>query len=136
MKKILLGLILTFISLQTSAQITSSTSTNSNISISVSSDDDDYTYSAKFDSDKTSAAKLVILKSLGDPTDTTGRNSLWEGKGYSVNVREGRVEMEMDKDVVTKSFQLKIEDLGEQISEAVGSQKSPKRPKTPKTPRK
>ena len=135
MKKYIFALVLTFLSLQTFSQVSNSTTTNSNISISVSSDDDDYSYNARFDSDKTAAAKSVIVKTLGNPTDSTDRISLWEGKGYSVSVRQGRVEMEMDKEAVTKSFQLKLEDLGEQISEAVGSQKPSKSPKTPRIPR-
>lgn len=112
-----------------------STDTSSNISISVSSDDDDYSYSARFENDKTDAAKNVIVKALGKPTDETDRTAVWEGKGYSVSVRQGRVEMEMDKDEVTKSFQLKFEDLGDQVSESIGHVKPPKPPKPPKAPK-
>ena len=136
MQKIVFSLLMTFLSFQAFSQKTSrSTSTSSNISISVSSDDDDYSYNARFDSNKTSAAKSVIQKTLGNPTEATDRTAIWEGKGYSVSVRQGKIEMEMDKDAVTKSFQLKMEDLGEQISEAVGGQKAPTPPKKPKAPR-
>ncbi len=134
MKKILFSLAMLFMSLQAFTQTSSvKTSSNSNISISVSSDDDDYSYMARFDSDKTAAAKSVIMKTLGNATEQTDRTAIWEGKGYSVSLRQGKIEMEMDKDAVTKSFQLKIEDLGDQISETVGSQKAPKPPKSPHT---
>lgn len=136
MQKIVFSLLMTFLSFQAFSQKTStSTSTSSNISISVSSDDNDYSYNARFDSDKTSAAKSVIQKTLGNPTEATDRTAIWEGKGYNVSVRQGKIEMEIDKDAVTKSFQLKIEDLADQVSEAVGSQKTPTPPQKPKAPR-
>ncbi len=136
MQKIVFSLLMTFLSFQAFSQKTStSTSTNSNISISVSSDDNDYSYNARFDSGKTSAAKSIIQKTLGNPTEATDRTAIWEGKGYSVSVRQGKIEMEMDKDVVTKAFQLKMEDLGDQVSEAIGSQKAPAPPQRPKAPR-
>ncbi len=136
MKKIFFCFAMTLVSLQAFSQTTSSsTSSNSNVSISVSSDDNDYSYTAKFDTGKTEEAKTAIIKTLGHPSESTDRTSVWEGKGYSVSVRQGKIEMEMDKSAVTKSFQLKIEDLGDQISETVGSKKAPKPPKQPRTPK-
>ncbi len=135
--KNLLSIIATliFISWGNAQNSTVSTTSSSNISISVSSDDDDYSYSARFDEDKTDAAKNTIIKILGKPNDEIERTAVWEGKGYSVSLRQGKVEMEMDKDEVTKSFQVKFEDLGEQVSESVGSVKAPKPPKAPKAPK-
>ena len=136
MKKVLFGLAMVLLSIQTFSQHNSSVSSNSNVSISVSSDDDDYTYFAKFDTGKTAAAKSLIVKSLGNPTTESGKSSIWEGKGYEISIKEGKVEMELDKEAVTKSFQSKIEELGEQISETVGSKRSARTPKTPRTSRK
>lgn len=134
MKKIISILILTFLFSMNYAQTSksSSTTSSSNLSISVSSDDDDYTYTAKFDSDKTNDAKSVVVKTLGNPTEQTDRTAIWEGKGYSVSVRPGKIEMEMDFKKITKSFRLKLEDMADQISEALGSPKAPVPPKVPK----
>lgn len=134
MKNIITIIALTLLSSMLSAQTTKSSSktSSSNLSISVHSDDDDYSYTAKFDNDKTKAAQNVITKNLGEPTEKTDRTAIWEGKGYSVSVRPGKIEMEMDFEKVTKSFKLKFEDMGDQISESLGSPKSPVPPKPPK----
>ncbi len=133
MKNIITLITLTLLSAMLSAQTSkSSSSTTSNISISVSSNDESYSYNAKFESEKTHAAQSLIIKNLGDPTEKTDRTAIWEGKGYSVSVRPGKIEMEMDFEKVTKSFRLKFEDMGDQISEAVGSPKTPTPPKAPK----
>jgi len=136
MKKIAFALLLFVLTAQSKAQSNSvSTTTSSNLSISVSVDDDDYTYSASFDKDITEKVRQAIEKTLGKVTDGSGRTAYWEGKGYSVELRQGKVRLEMDKDVVTKSFQIKFEDLGDQISEALGHEKAPKPPKPPKAPK-
>lgn len=109
--------------------------TSTNLSISVSSDDDDYSYSAKFDDGKTKNVKEVITNTLGNPTEETDRTAVWEGKGYIVTVRPGKVMMEMDFGKVTKSFQLKFEDMGDHISEVLGSPKAPAPPAPPKAPK-
>jgi len=69
---------------------------------------------------------------LGKPTEETERTAIWEGKGYSTSLRKGKVELEMEFDQVTKSFRLKMEDLGDQISEVLGSPKTPEPPKPPR----
>lgn len=129
---ITLTLLSAMLSAQTSKSSSSSTTSSSNLSISVHSDDDDYSYTAKFDGEKTKIAQNAIIKNLGEPTEKTDRTAIWEGKGYSVSVRPGKIEMEMDFEKVTKSFRLKFEDMGDQISEALGSPKAPVPPKTPK----
>lgn len=105
---------------------------NRNVSISVNRYNDDYSYTARFNKDKTDAAKDVIVKTLGEPTEKTGQTSIWKGKGFSASVRQGRVEMEMDKDDVSKSFQAKFEAMGEEISESVGCKNKPKPPRPPR----
>lgn len=125
MKNCIAILVLAFFTSLSSAQSILS----SNISISVSSTDFNYSYSARFDNNKTEAAKNTIVMTLGNPTEETERTAVWKGKGYNVSLRQGKVKMEMVKDEVTKSFRVKIEDLGEEISESVGSVKAPKPPK-------
>lgn len=134
--KNLITVLFCFVSFQIWAQTTTvSTNTNSNLSISVSVDDSDYNYSASFDKENTSKVKQTLVKNLGKANDETERTAYWEGKGYSVELRQGKVKIEMDKGKTTKSFQLKIEDLGDQISETLGHNKSPKPPKPPKAPK-
>lgn len=132
MKNIILTITLFLFAAILNGQTSKTTSSSSSMSISVHSDDDDYSYSAKFDSEKTKAAQSVIIKNLGEPTEKTDRTAIWEGKGYSVSVRPGKIEMEMDFEKVTKSFRLKFEDMGDEISEALGSPKAPTPPKPPK----
>lgn len=132
MKNIILTITLFLFAAILNGQTSKTTSSSSSMSISVHSDDDDYSYSAKFDSEKTKAAQNVIIKNLGEPTEKTDRTAIWEGKGYSVSVRPGKIEMEMDFEKVTKSFKLKFEDMGDQISEALGSPKTPTPPNPPK----
>lgn len=129
MKNIMLFLVLVFTAALLSAQsITSTSSSSSNISISVSSTNTNYSYSAKFDKDKTHAAEKIVVSTLGMATDEDGRTRIWKGKGYSAKIRQGKVKLEMNKEEVTKSFKLKFEDLGEKVSEAIGSVKAPKPP--------
>lgn len=112
-------------------QNTSSSTTSSNISISVKSTNENYSYSSRFEKDKTEEAKTTLMETLGKPTEETDRTSFWKGKGYTVGLRQGRVTMDMNKDEVTKSFQVKFEDLGEQVSESIGSGRVPTPPKPP-----
>ena len=129
MKKTILFLVLIISTSLLSAQsITSTNSSSSSISVSVSSNNNDYTYSAVFDKEKTKAAKNTLVKILGKVSEETDHTSLWKGKGYSVSIRQGKVKMKMNKDEVTKSFQVKFENLGEEVSESIGSVKAPQPP--------
>lgn len=107
----------------------SSTST----SISVSSSDSKYDYSASFEKEKTDAVKRRIESSLGKANEQSDRIALWDEKGYTVTLRQGKVEINVDKSATTKSVQVKMEDLGDQISKALDSPKTPE-PPTPPTP--
>lgn len=132
MKNIIITVTLLLFAAILNGQTSKTTSSSSNVSISVSSNDNSYSYSAKFDNDKTREAKKIMIETLGKPTEETDRTAIWEGKGYSASLRQGKIEIEMDFDKVTKSFRLKVEDMGDQISEAVGSPKAPAPPKPPK----
>lgn len=112
------------------AQTSSTTfSSHSSTSISVSSDNNSYSYTAAFDNEKTTEVRKTIINSFGKPVESTSRTAYWEGDGFSISLKTGKVKIKLDK--ITnpgKSFHLKIEDLGDQISEALDS------PKTPPTP--
>ncbi len=114
----------------TNAQTTSSKTTSStNISVSISSTDDSYSYSARFEKPNTYEAKNAVINLLGKPTEETERGTIWKGKGYSVILRQGKIEMEMETAEVTKSFQMKFEDMCDQVSKSIGSPKTPIPPK-------
>lgn len=111
--------------------------TNShNTSISVSNDTQDYSYSAKFNSEKTEKIKKLVEEELGKPNESTGKTSVWKGKGYAVTIMNGKAVIEVEKTKVSKSFITKMENLGEEISEALDTPKAPTPPPTPKAPRK
>jgi len=114
-----------------STSVSTSVSNNSYLSISVSNTDFEYNYTASFDKENTESVKEVIEEVLGVALDKNTRTAYWEGTGYSVQLRQGRVKIEMEKEATTKSFQLKIEDLADQISETLGSEETPEPPKTP-----
>lgn len=136
MKKLAFAILLFALTANSEAQSSSvSTTTNSNLSISVSADDNDYSYSAAFDKKNTGTVRQTLEKTLGKANEESSRTASWEGKGYSVELRQGKVKMEMDKNKATKSFQVKFEDLGDQISETLGHEKAPKPPKPPKAPK-
>ncbi|GEM_PF-1342872 len=120
---------------QTSKSNVKVKNSSSNTSISTSQTDSSYAYSASFEKEHTSKVKNVITETLGNATEETERTAFWEGKGYNIELRQGKVKMEMDQNKVTKSFKLKMEDLGEQISETLGSSKTPEPPKPPKAPK-
>lgn len=114
-----------------STSVSTSVSNNSYLSISVSDTDFEYNYTASFDKENTESVKEVIEQVLGVALDKNARTAYWEGTSFNVQLRHGKVRIEMEKEKTTKSFQLKIEDLAEQISEALGSEDTPEPPKTP-----
>lgn len=132
MKNFILILII-LMSCHTTAQKKTTVSTNTKISVSVNDTDHTYTYSARFNKEKTEEVKNTIQNVLGNATEKTERTSIWEGKEYSVSLRSGKVEIEFQKDSTLKALKLKLEDLGEQISEVLDAPKTPRPPKTPKT---
>lgn len=130
MKNSVLIAFLTIFIISTNAQTTSSTITSSSsLSVAVSSTNDIYSYSARFDRPKTKDAKSAIINFLGEPSEETKRATSWKGKGYNVRLSKGKVEMKMHKSEVVKSFQLKFENMGDKISESIGSPKTPTPPK-------
>ncbi len=131
-------LLLTFMSVAFSAtvfaqsSVTTSTSTSSNLSISVSQNKSSYSYSAAFDKEKSQKVRELLNKRLGTATEETERTAIWEGKGYEVEMRRGKVSIEASKEKLTKSALLKLEDLGEEVSEVLGHQKTPVPPRPPR----
>jgi hypothetical protein len=119
------------------AQNTSEVKVNSssNTSIAVSNNNNDYSYSAKFHSEKTEKVKAIMVKELGKPTESSGKISVWEGKGYSATLKDGKAEIEVEKSKVSKSFLIKMEELGEDITEILDTPKAPKAPTPPPSPK-
>ncbi|GLB54035.1 hypothetical protein NBRC110019_30760 [Neptunitalea chrysea] len=126
MKHFVCILILGLLALNTNAQ--TGTHHSSSLSISVVENDSEYTYRASFDKGQTDKVKSAIKELLGAANDTTQRTALWEKKYYTVGLRAGRVNIEMDLNNSTKSTALKIKDLGEHISETLSSKKTPTPP--------
>lgn len=134
MKKYVFTFTLILLGIFAFGQISSkSTTTNSNLSISVSEKNSSYDYTASFDNEKTDKVRKEILKELGQPGNNSTRTFLWEGKDYSVQLKQGKVSIEFEKGTTTKSTQMKLKALGETISETLGSPKTPETPKPPKT---
>ena len=132
MKKLLLILLVGMFPAAVFSQTSVSTTTNSNLSISVSKTKSDYTYVAVFDKEKSDKVREVLNNRLGKPNEETERTAIWEAKGYEVELRKGKVSVEASKEKLTKAFLLKLEDLGEEVSEALGQQKAPTAPKPPR----
>lgn len=128
---ILISVLMLFTLMAKSQSISSKKTSSSTISVAVSSTNDLYSYSARFDTSKTDDAKNAIIKFLGKPSAETKRETNWRGNGYNVILSKGKVEMKLHKNEVVKSFQLKFENMGEEVSEFIGNPKTP----TPPNPR-
>ena len=106
-------------------------SNHSNTSISSSSTNKKFSYSAQFsNSEKDPEIQELIQTTLGTPTEQSKRFLIWEGKGYSVEFLTGKVSFELEIERTTKSVQLKLENLGEEISKILDSPKTPEPPQT------
>lgn len=126
---ILISVLMLFTFMANSQSISSKTTSSSTISVAVSNTNNLYSYSARFDTPKTKDAKNAIIKFLGEPSEETNRETSWRGNGYNVKLSKGIVEMKMHKSEVVKSFQVKFENMGEQVSESIGNPKTPTPPK-------
>ncbi|MDG3582627.1 MULTISPECIES: hypothetical protein [Galbibacter] len=136
MKKLIFAFALLFLSGGLWSQTTSvstSTSKNSYVSISKSETTSEYNFKASFDKENTAKVLQVIEKNLGAAIEKSDRFAYWEGTGYTLQLRQGKVKIEIQKEETTKSFQLKMEDLSEQISEILGHEDAPRPPRPPKT---
>lgn len=114
---------------------TSTNSTSTKLSVSVNDNNKNYKYTSAFDKSKTEEVRTTIIKELGQPNDSNNRRSIWEGKEYSVELRDGNVTVDLDKEKTIKSVELKLKDLSESISVVVGAPPAPpppiERPKKP-----
>ena len=116
-----IGLALSTMSALAQTSTTSVSSSRSSISVSVSNTKVKYSYSASFDKEKSDDVRDLLIKILGKAREESTRTSYWESKGYAVELRKGKVEIEVNKELVTKSLLVKLEDLGVQISKVLGS---------------
>lgn len=123
MKRIITMLILSMFVSTLSGQTSSVSKTNSSkTSISVSKGDNKYFYTSHFDFVKTAAARAIIVKNLGRPKEDNGQIALWEENGYSVSVRQGKVQIEVYFEKVDNSLISKIEKMADEISGTISAQ--------------
>lgn len=131
--KIILSIVLLLFSwyLSHAQEVSETRLKNLNVSVSINDTDDDYKYSAVFNSEKTEKIRDLLEKTFGKPTENYKKTSVWESKGYTANISEGKVVIRMDKRKVAKSFIKKIENLVEEISDILGSPQTPPVPPKP-----
>ena len=91
---------------------------NSNVSISSSNTDDSYSFIAKYSGSKDSELKDLIIKEMGSNnlTSTNGKSRWIANSGdeevYEIELRKGRLTMDVDKNIASPSLVKKIESLG------------------------
>ena len=125
----------TSVNAQKTKTSTTSTSSSTKVSGSVNDNNKNYKYTSAFDKSKTEEVRTTIIKELGQPNDSNNRRSVWEGKEYSVELKDGYVTVDLNKEKTIKSVELKLKDLSESISVVVGAPPAPpppiERPKKP-----
>lgn len=87
--------------------------------MSLSKGNDKYLYTSHFDSLKTVAAKAIITKNLGRPKEDNDRIEIWDEKGISVRVRQGKVQIEMYDDKADKALISKVEKMADEIQKTL-----------------
>jgi hypothetical protein len=101
-----------------SYSINDSDDQNGNVSISSNSSSDSYSFRAKYSGAKDSELKDLITKEMGSNNLTTDNGkSRWiansgEEEVYEIELRKGRLTMEVDKNIASPSLVKKIESLG------------------------
>lgn len=94
-------------------------------SISVSNSDDSYSLHATFDNFRTKNIEKLLSENLDKNLFSTDKNTkIWkkENNGqtaYSFVLKEGRLKVSIDKELISKSTFEKLETLGERISETL-----------------
>lgn len=93
-------------------------SKKSNVSISISSTDDYYSFSAKYSGDKDDELKDLLKKEMGTQNlkESKGKYT-WEVNSgneqvYEIELKNGKLSMEIDKTIASKSLIEKFEQLG------------------------
>ncbi|MDA3615884.1 hypothetical protein [Polluticaenibacter yanchengensis] len=108
---------------------------NQKISVSAHDDNKSFIYTASFDKQKTEEVKELITKELGATKESTEKNSSWDGKTYTIELKNGNIAINLNKEKTIKSMELKIKDLSESISEIIGAPPAPPAPiERPKKP--
>lgn len=100
---------------------TNTTTTHSKTSVNVSDSDEIYSYSAIFDLDK---SKKVIneIEQVFGKGKKEGNYTTWrDGEKLEIKAREGKITIEFEKGSTV--LYEKVKQLGESISETVGSKK-------------
>lgn len=106
---------------KTTYSMSDSDNQNSNVSISISSTDDSYSFRAKYSGSKDSELKDLITKEMGtnNLTSTNGKSRWIANSGdeevYEIELRKGRLNMDVDKNIAAPSLVKKIESLGKMV---------------------
>lgn len=107
------------------AKASSSQTKTTKTSISVSNSDDSYSLHAIFDNFRTKNIERLLFDNLDKNLFSSDKNAkIWkkENNGetaYSFVLKEGRLKVSIDKELVSKGTFEKLEALGERISEAL-----------------
>lgn len=112
-----------------SHSVSKSKSSSSHVSITAKDNGTEYSYRASFDDVLTEKVRETITVTLGAPNDATQRTAIWETNAYEIMLRNGKVTIELEKANTSKAQCTTIKDLGDQISEVLGSPKTPEPPK-------
>jgi len=101
-----------------SYSISDSDDQNGNVSISSNNSDDSYSFRASYSESKDSELKDLITKEMGanNLTNSNGKSRWVANSGkeevYEIELREGRLTMEVNKNIAAPSLVEKIESLG------------------------
>lgn len=102
----------------TTYSISDSDNQNSNVSISSSSTSDSYSFNAKHSGAKDSELKELVIKEMGSNnlTKSNGKLSWVANSGneevYEIEIKKGRLSMDVNKNIASPSLVKKIESLG------------------------
>lgn len=99
--------------------------TKSSVSVSISNSDDYYSLLANFDASKTKKLEKLLSDNLENSLlSTDSGNKTWKKDNdgqtaYSFVLREGKLKVNIDKELVSKETFEKLKALGEKISETL-----------------
>lgn len=113
-------LVLSMLALSLSGQTSSVSQTSSSkTSVTVDKSNKGYFYTSYFDAAKTNAAKAIIIKNLGAPSEDNMRVALWKQKGINVSIRQGTVKIEMYYNKAGQALISKVEKMADVISKTI-----------------
>ncbi|PIF34284.1 hypothetical protein CLU81_4922 [Flavobacterium sp. 9] len=104
---------------------TQTKTTKSSSSVSISNSDDSYSLLANFDVSKTKKIEKLLSDNLDNDMESTERGSkIWKKDNngetaYSFVLKEGKLKVSIDKELVSNETFEKLQALGDKISETL-----------------